>query len=110
MNNKRRKQIRIQILELSMLNYTNEEDLMDELETIKSELEWIRDEEQDAFDNIPENLQCSYNASLMEDNIEYLDNAISVLEEVINQIGDELNITDLCDSIKEALNILEGIH
>lgn len=75
MNKTRRKQI------------TN---LIGKIEALKSDLEWVRDEEQEYFDNIPENLQTGIRAeeseealSLMDDAIDGLDSAITELESIM---------------------------
>lgn len=121
MNNKRRKEIKNQILELNdilcRIDEFNDETIKEELddifsglESIRDEIEWLRDEEQDAFDNIPENLQYSYSAGLMEENIEYLDCAINSIEEGLNSLDENVNIFDLNKLISSALNSLNMIN
>ena len=46
----------------------------------------IKDEEQDAYDNLPESLQASANASKMTDAIDTIDDAISSVEEAQRHI------------------------
>lgn len=60
------------------------------LQELKSQLETVRDEEQDAFDNMPESFQESERGETMQemiDNMDYandsLDDAISYISEVI---------------------------
>lgn len=48
----------------------------------KSILESVRDDEQSAFDNLPEGLQQSERGQAMEQNVSYLDDAISSLESI----------------------------
>lgn len=74
MNNERRKQIK---------------KAMGMLADVKGILGDVFDEEQDAYDNLPENLQGSMRASDMED-------AIS-------------EISDAMDTIDEAIDMLEGV-
>jgi hypothetical protein len=52
-------------------------------------LETVKDEEQDAFDNMPEGLQGSEKGELMEEIIGYLEDTYSDLE---NAIGNLENI------------------
>lgn len=75
MNNIRRKKLR---------------ELKERLVAISSEIEIVRDDEQDSLDSMPENLQCSIRADSIQDNIDSLDeiceninNAIDGIEEVI---------------------------
>lgn len=48
----------------------------------KGILEECRDEEQDAYDNLPQSLQSSERGETMEQNVEYLEEAISALENI----------------------------
>ena len=55
-------------------------DIYDKLIDIQSDLEYIRDEEQEAFDNLPESIQYSERGERME---EYISN----LEEALDNVG-----------------------
>ena len=70
MNNKRRKKIQDVIRKLQNL------------------LEEILDEEQEAFDNMPEGLQESANGMISQDAQDNLDAAIEALEEAIYYLED----------------------
>lgn len=59
------------------------ENIIDKLDDIKSEIESIREEEQDAYDNIPENLNDSEMATTMGENLDDLDEVLSNLEDYI---------------------------
>ena len=50
-----------------------------------------RDEEQEALDNLPENLQFSKRADDLTDNIDQLEYAIGNLEDALNDIEDLIN-------------------
>lgn len=56
------------------------------IEDAKSQLEILKDEEQEAFDNMPEGLQCSEKGERMEEVISYLDDSFSELESAIENI------------------------
>lgn len=71
MNNTRRKQIKMCI---------------DKLEAIKTEIENIKSDEEDYFDNMPENLQGSIRGSDAEEAIEALEEAIDDLDIVIEDL------------------------
>lgn len=62
------------------------ERLIDEMDGLIAGLEELRDQEQEAFDNLPESLQCSEKGEKMEEVINYLDDAISGLEDTIENI------------------------
>lgn len=71
MNNSRRKEIK---------------SMKGQLEFIKKIIERIRNEEEDYYDNIPENLQDSERANKSEEAIESLDEAIESLENTIDEL------------------------
>lgn len=62
------------------------EDAKDSLDEIIATLSDIRDEEQDAYDNMPESLQSSDNGSRMTYAIDAIDEAISSVEEAQQHI------------------------
>ena len=57
-----------------------------EIENCKESLQKILNEEQDYFDNIPENLQCSMRGTNSEDAIDVMENCIEDLEKVIEEL------------------------
>ena len=59
-----------------------------ELKQLSSELSSILNEEQDAFDNMPEGLQSSYRGMCSEDAIDNMEEASEKLDEVIELLGD----------------------
>ena len=105
----------------------------DLIESTKDELEDILWEEQDAYDNMPENLQYSMRGEESSDAIDSLQEAIDALEEAIDTLNelddlkDEYNDTDdeneesekeseielkeedINERINEAINSLEDI-
>lgn len=56
------------------------EGIINELENQKAAIEAILDEEQEAYDNIPESLQDTDRANQMYENIDALEDAIANLE------------------------------
>lgn len=52
-----------------------------------SELETIKDDEQDVYDNIPENLQATDRAMESEDAINTLEEAIDNLSEIVESLN-----------------------
>jgi predicted PurR-regulated permease PerM len=56
------------------------------LQSLPGDLQNILDEEQSAFDNLPESLQQSEKGQAMETAINDLDSAVSLVEEVILQL------------------------
>ena len=59
-----------------------------ELKQLSNELSFILDEEQDAFDNMPEGLQSSYRGMCSEDAIDNMEETSEKLDEVIELLGD----------------------
>lgn len=93
MNNKRRKKIRTMIRTLETIQTFANYNL---IESIKDEIEDILWEEQDAYDNMPENLQYSMRGEESSDAIDYLQEAVDKLDEavdILNEI-DNLNKND----------------
>ena len=58
------------------------------LKSISTELSIILDDEQNAFDNMPEGLQSSYRGSCSEDAIDNMEEASEKLDEVIELLID----------------------
>ena len=71
MNNTRRKQLR---------------KWLEDIENIKSELESICSDEEEAFDNLPENLQGSDRGMAFEAAIDQMNEAVSSIEDAISII------------------------
>lgn len=63
------------------------EHVITSLEDAKCELESIMDEEQECIDNLPENLQCSSRADEMQEYVDTLDEAISDLDNIIDNLN-----------------------
>ena len=64
------------------------QDIQTELKQASSELSSILNEEQDAFDNMPEGLQSSYRGMCSEDAIDGMEEASEKLDEAIELFGD----------------------
>ena len=62
------------------------QEIREQIDILKCELEEVRDEEQDSFDNLPESLQYSERGETMEANVSNLDEAISNLEYALDNI------------------------
>lgn len=61
-------------------------DVRKEIENCKENLRKILDEEQDYFNNMPENLQCSMRGTDSEDAIDIMESCIEDLENIINEL------------------------
>lgn len=66
------------------------QDLCDQAEEIKQEVEMIRDDEQEKIDNLPESLQGSSKEDEYQEGINALEEVISSLEEVIDNFSEVL--------------------
>lgn len=80
MNKNRREKINMLKAKLQSAQY--------ELKQISSELSSILNEEQDAYDNMPEGLQSSYRGMCFEDAIDSMEEASEKLDEVIELLND----------------------
>ena len=65
---------------------TRIDELSVNLEAIRAEIEMLRDEEQEAFENLPENIQDSERGELMDSAVSSLDEASSAIEEAMNAL------------------------
>jgi hypothetical protein len=61
-------------------------DVVERLEAAKSDLEMIRDEEQEAFDNMPEGLQGSERGEAMEEGIYQIEEAMDGLDSALDSL------------------------
>ena len=73
MNNKRRKKI---------------EEIVSQLMDLQTEIEELRDEEQEVVDNMPENLQGTERFEIAEAAADNLANACSSMEELIDYLNE----------------------
>lgn len=94
MNNERRKEIKKIIDKLYPL--IDMEVLVKQTDIIK-DIEYVMDQEQDAFDNLPEGFQCSWRGEKMEEAIDWMQDAIDELED------DEPDIDIAIDYLENAM-------
>ena len=111
MNNARRKRIASSITSLRKITDYNL------IEGIKDEIEDILWDEEDAYNNMPENLQYSMRGENSSDAIDSLQEAVDTLEEAINIITTINNKEDkeqkedeIDDYIDQAISSLEDIY
>ena len=71
MNNQRRKELK---------------EIANQLESLKEELITIQEQEEDAFENLPESLQLSMQGELMQEKAENISDAVFSLDECIDNI------------------------
>ena len=64
-------------------------DIYDKLIDIQSNLECSRDEEQEAFDNLPESIQYSERGERMEEYISSLDEALDYVGYAVDSLDEE---------------------
>ena len=63
-------------------------EIKDRLEGIASDIDIVREEEQDSLDNLPENLQCSTRADDIQENTDSLEEIYDNVTDVIDQIDE----------------------
>ena len=64
------------------------QNVIDALVSLQGEIEGIAGDEQEAYDNLPEGIQCGDRGCTMEEAISNLENASSTLEDVIGYLTD----------------------
>lgn len=90
----------------------------DSINSIRNEIENILWEEEDAYDNMPENLQYSMRGEASSEAIDNLQDAVDTLDEVISIINEtndnekskELKEDDIDGLINQAIDSLEDIY
>lgn len=66
------------------------EDIQSKLSGLQSQLEEIRDEEEGAFDSLPESFQGGEKGEKMLEAIERLESACSSFEDIIDYLGEAI--------------------
>lgn len=66
------------------------EKICERLEDLYSDLEYVMDEEQSAFDNLPESLQYTEKGEQMEENVSTIENSLDSIREAIDNLEDLL--------------------
>ena len=66
------------------------QNIIDAIEEAKLQLETLKDEEQECFDNLPESFQYSERGERMEEIIGYLEDAFCELESAIENITESI--------------------
>lgn len=65
--------------------------IISQLEAIAEEIEVLKDEEEDAFYNLPDSLQYSEKGEAMEDSITNLDDAFTYINDAIDYLTEATN-------------------
>lgn len=73
MNNQRRKEIQA---------------VLNELADLRSRIETIQSDEQDAYDNLPEGIKCSERGEKAEQACSYLDDAVTAFDEIESALNE----------------------
>lgn len=64
--------------------------IQDTLLEVQTDLEAVKNEEEEAYDNLPESLQDSERGEVMQDAISILEDALNSIEEAIDYLNDIL--------------------
>lgn len=110
MNRNRRKETQMVINDLERIKFRIEgeqyENLQDDLDSIRSDIETIHDDEQDYMDNIPENLQSSDRYYAAEAAVEHLDDALSYFDDAVEAV-EQGEYEDASDCISDVIDELD---
>jgi hypothetical protein len=60
--------------------------IADSLQALKSDVESIQSEEQDAYDNLPESIQDGERGDRMQEAIDNLDDALTLIDEAVTSL------------------------
>ena len=109
MNNNRRKKIKD--IEQDILYCINNK-IYDILlfSNIKGNILTVLIEEEECYENYPENLQNSFRGEAMQDAIEYLENALFYMEEIIKENkNNDINFKNISNNLNETFkNLFEA--
>lgn len=100
MNNARRKQLKNLANRISIMNDIQDTSHLQEYYSI---LEDIKNDEEEYYDNMPENLQGSMRGMDSEEAISNIDDALEVLEQAIDEKDQDI----LLDLLAEAADLIE---
>lgn len=109
MNKQQRKQLAIiessisHLAELEPNEAVNWAEAIEKLEDALSNVQEIRDEEQDKFDNLPEGLQASGKGDDIQSAIDALDSAVTDLEAAIESAKGKDSNEDKVESVSESV-------
>jgi predicted nucleic acid-binding Zn-ribbon protein len=98
MNKTRRKALNALQDRLTALNL---DDVLSEVKDIREELETLRDEEQESFDNLPESLQSGERGQDMEAAITSMDSAMEKIESLADA-ADESASEEFVSNVEDA--------
>ena len=110
MNNTRRREIKKVIKMLNnikdVIGISGKTKMVNELiDNCYSNLLLIQMDEQDAFDNMPEGLQCSDRGYMIEENAITLEECVSMIEDLVS----EDNLNEIINTINEIVENLEEV-
>ena len=59
-----------------------------QIEDLKAQVETLKEQEQNAFDSLPEGLQCTERGQVIEEAVAHLDTSLETLQDAIDAIND----------------------
>ena len=87
-----------------------DESISDQIQEIISNLECLRDEQQESLDNMPEHLQdSSSSGQMLQERIDSLENTISEFENIDIEVDDGLKEKEKQESYEEILGEIQNI-
>lgn len=92
--------------------YMNDNISILSIQQIQKRIENVLDEEQDAFDNLSEGLQYTKNGQKMEESIDYLEECLEIIDDILIELQKETIKQDnelINDMIFDLVDILEDI-
>jgi hypothetical protein len=94
----------MEVFDMNSIRRKQLEDLIPKIEALKTSLENILSDEQDAFDNMPENLQNSTRYEMAAEACDNLCDAVDLLDEAKENVNNKDTLINCIDDIIDHLN------
>ena len=106
MNKERRKELENIIAKLKLLQY-GFSDFVSRIEDIKSEIETIKDKEEDAYDNMLEHFQEGEQGQKMLKTMDSMESAVDSLDEIIGDLESLSgnSVDEITEYLREAIEV-----
>ena len=81
--------------------------LVSRIEDFKSEIELVKDKEEDAYDNLPEHFQVGERGDQMQSVIDSMESAVDSLDEIIGDLESLSgnSVDDIIEYLREAIEV-----
>lgn len=81
------------------------DELVAKLTNANGDIETVKDEEQDGYDNLSEGLQAAENGQKMEEAVNFLEEAHNTIDEALEKLGE---LSEIASKIEDAIDQTES--